>query len=225
MPETTPAGATPAVAGATPAQSAQADSSPADTGTAATQSATDATASTDAEQLGEGGRKALDAERKARTDAERRAKAAEGELEKLRTASLSEDERRTKRLADLEREQADWQRERQELILERSVERQAAKLGFIDPADAMALLDRSALEFDTDGSPRDVDRHLAALAKAKPHLLSQPRSSGSFDAGTGARGGTGTRTYTREQLKDPTFYAANRADIEAALREGRIHTN
>jgi hypothetical protein len=29
-------------------------------------------------------------------------------------------------------------------------------------------------------------------------------------------------TYTREQLRDSAFFAANRADIMAAYREGRI---
>lgn len=43
--------------------------------------------------LGEGGKKALDDERRARRDADRRAKSAEQELEKLRTASMSEQEK------------------------------------------------------------------------------------------------------------------------------------
>jgi hypothetical protein len=32
-------------------------------------------------------------------------------------------------------------------------------------------------------------------------------------------------TYTREQLRDSAFFAANRADIMAAYREGRITTD
>lgn len=45
---------------------------------------------------------------------------------------------------------------------------------------------------------------------------------GGADLGTG--GSAPARTYTREQLRDPAFYQANKTDILAAQREGRILT-
>jgi hypothetical protein len=216
-PETTPAGAMPAAAGATPAQTPPADQAPA----AQTPPATGAQA-TDDPSLGDAGKKALDAERDARRDAEKRAKAAEDELKKLKDASLSENERRDKRLADLERAETDWQRERQDLVLRSSVERQAVKLGFADPTDALGLLDRTSIEYEPDGSPRNVEQLLTALAKGKPYLLAQRRSAGSFDTGTGGGQSAAGRTYTRAELRDPKFYEANREDITKAAAEGRI---
>jgi hypothetical protein len=58
------------------------------TSTASTSTDTSAT-----DNLGDAGKKALDAERTRANDAEKRAKAAEKELEKLRTAALSDNER------------------------------------------------------------------------------------------------------------------------------------
>lgn len=213
MPEATPpAGAMPAAGGATLPQTPPASEPP----------APPATGVADDGALGEAGKRALEAERAARRDAEARAKAAADELDKLKTAALSEDEKRQKRLADLERDQADWQRERQEFLLERAVERSAAKLGFADPADALGLLDRTALEFETDGRPRNVEQQLQALAKAKPYLLNQARPGASFDTGTAGRGSAGGAIYSLDQLRDTKFYEANRDDILLARKEGRI---
>jgi hypothetical protein len=47
----------------------------------------------------------------------------------------------------------------------------ARKLGFIDEDDAYRLIDRSTVEMDDGGDPTNVDALLAALAKAKPHLV------------------------------------------------------
>jgi hypothetical protein len=58
-----------------------------------------------------------------------------------------------------------------DLAIRLSVERAARKLGFIDEDDAYRLIDRSTVEMDDGGDPTNVDALLAALAKAKPHLV------------------------------------------------------
>lgn len=225
--QTTPAGAMPVAAGATPVQTPPPGGTPppAEPPTPAAP----ATGTTDGgtEPLGEPGLKALEDERRSRRDAEKRASSAEDELKKLREASLTEAEKREQRLTDLERAEADWKRERQELRLSRDVERAAAKAGFIDPGDAWRLIDISSVEFDAEETAQNVDTLVSDLAKAKPHLISAgqppppPRPAGSFD--TGLSGGPpGSRTYSREELRDPAFFAANREDILAAQREGRV---
>jgi cell wall-associated NlpC family hydrolase len=171
MAETTTAGATPADPGATPGQT-PGDQQPAMGESEPT--------------LGDAGKRAIDAERTARRDAEQRAKAAEEELKKLRDASLSDSERRDKRLAELERAQASFEIERQDWRLRDAVTRTAMRLGYADPTDAVALVDRAAVEFDDAGSPKNVDRLLTDLLKAKPHLAGGTRPFGSFDGG--ARG-------------------------------------
>lgn len=49
-----------------------------------------------------------------------------------------------------------------------------------------------------------------------------PKASGVGGADLGAGGSGPARTYTREQLRDSAFFQANKTDILAAQREGRI---
>jgi hypothetical protein len=92
-------------------------------------------------------------------------------------AKLPEQERLQRRLADLERQASSHEQERE------AVTRSASKLGYADPVDAFALLDRSALEFADDGTPKNTDRLLADLLRAKPYLAGGTRPMGSFDGG------------------------------------------
>jgi len=57
--------------------------------------------------------------------------------------------------------------------LERAVDRAASKLGFIDPDDAVRLLDKDQIEYDDGGKPTNVEKLLKALAAAKPHLVNK----------------------------------------------------
>jgi hypothetical protein len=75
------------------------------------------------------------------------------------------------------------------LRLETAVERQAARMNFVDPTDALKLLSDGDVTIDEDGTVKGADTAVAKLAKAKPHLLiakSELNSSvGSF---TGTQG-------------------------------------
>lgn len=201
------AGATPVVADA---MSAQTDPA---------QGAAEAATAPD-EQLGDSGRKALEAERKAAREATKRAEAAEKALADIRAAQMTESEKRDAELEVLRKAQSDWQRERNEMLLANTVERQASKLGFADPADALAMLDRTSIETGDDGRPANVDTLLSDLAKSKPYLLAR-RVTGSADA-SGSAVQPGLPTFTRAQLRDHAFFTEHRTEIEAALRAGRI---
>ncbi|MHB8398437.1 MAG: phage scaffolding protein [Candidatus Limnocylindrales bacterium] len=220
--ETTSAGAMPAVAGATPAQSDPVQTGSTGSQTGATQPATGSTTHPGDSTLGDPGKRAIDSERTARAEAEKRAKSAEDELKKLRDANLSDAEKRDKRLVELEREQLTWQRERQEITLSSSVERIASRLGFADPADALGLLDHSAIEFEDTGAPKNLDALLGALLKAKPYLAAaSSRASGSYDQGV--RGGPqGGAIFTTTQVGDRAFWNANKDEIMRAMAEGRV---
>lgn len=164
----------------------------------------------------------LDEAKKLRSEASslrRRLKELEDADNTRRNAELSETERLTKRVQELEAAEA---ASRQQLVHERTVS-VAAKLGFADPDDAVAIVARTdpeALAADED-SPKRVEAALASLAKTKPYLLTAQRPTGSFDTGTGA-GRTVQRSFTRAQISDSAFYAAHRDEILAAQREGRI---
>ena len=92
---TSPAGVTPAAGGATPPQTPPAASAPAPTPQAqpAAIPAPDPSAPDDTLGLGDAGKRALDAMKAERNAAIAASKAAERELEELRTASLSETEK------------------------------------------------------------------------------------------------------------------------------------
>jgi hypothetical protein len=94
--------------------------------------------------------------------------------------------RNQKRLAELERAQADWERERQEIMLQRHIENAAVKLGIIDTEAAWKLIDLKEVDFDDDGKPKNVEALLKALIQKKPYLANNlARNAG---AGNGAGG-------------------------------------
>ena len=90
--------------------------------------------------------------------------------------------------------------------------------------DANALLDSRAFLNKVAGiDPTDTAALAAAISEA---TTSNPRFKVTQAAPVGGAdltGGSGpARTYTRAQLADPAFYAANRSDILAAQQQGRI---
>ncbi len=106
-------------------------------------------------------------------------------------AKLPEQDRLQRRLAELERNVADHDRERAEWQTQAAVTRAALRLGFQDPVDAFALLDRAAVEYDESGAPKNVDRLLANLMREKPYLGGAGRPTGSADGGTRGAPATG----------------------------------
>lgn len=217
MAETPLVGAMPAAVDATSTQTTPV--SPAAGTSPAAAISSSATGDTDA--LGDGGKRALDAERQSAKDWKAKAEASAKELDALRTAALTDSEKRDVRLTALEREQATWQTERQDLLLVQAVEREAAKLG-ADPEIATAMIRHSDIEFADDGTPRNVAALLQALVTAKPGVLTNAtRASGSFDQGV--RSGTnGGALFTTSQLEDRSFWNANKTEIMRAVAEGRV---
>lgn len=98
-------------------------------------------------------------------------KKAADELKKIREANQSETERLTNRLAELERERADWERERQEHTVRYEVMLAAGRLGIVDPEAAYKLLDLSQIEYAGNGMPKNIEQALKDLLKAKPYLV------------------------------------------------------
>jgi len=135
-------------------------------------------------------------------------------------AKLTEQEKLQKRLAELERKEAEYKQILQARTLEYEVKLQASKLGVVDPDAAYRLLDLKQIEFDDDGRPVNLERVLKELVAQKPYLV----VSGGMPSPTNPAQGriSGQQVFTRSQLRDPKFFAANRDAIMQALREGRI---
>ncbi|MFZ0324734.1 MAG: hypothetical protein WAN48_11455 [Actinomycetes bacterium] len=205
--ETLPAGAMPVEADATSTQSTgetEADAQAPATGTDAA--------------LGETGKRALEAERKAAKDALKRAEAAERELETIRTANQSEQERA---IAAARKEGATEVQAKADAKVRRAeVRRALSAAGCIDVGLAELSPDFADLTVTDDGEIEDIERVMKSFQKEHPAQFGS-RVAGSPDAGTGAGRGA-LPTYTSAQIADRAFWEANRDDIMRAMAEGRI---
>jgi hypothetical protein len=139
--------------------------------------------------LGETGKRALDAERRNRQAAERRARDAEAELERIRQASLTDQERAVQDAAEAAR--TDERAKSTHRLF--AAEVRAAVAGkvadpdlFSDPVVAKRLLRFDAIPLADDGEidSEAISHNLAELLAAKPHLAaSATRPIGSADQG------------------------------------------
>jgi hypothetical protein len=140
----------------------------------------------DDQGLGDAGKAALQAERKARRDAERAAKSLQEELDGLRQASMSEQERA------LEAARAEARAEALAEATGRLVRaeiRSAAASRLADPDDAFRFIDMNAIEVDDDGNVNreSLTSALDELLTSKPYLSNAAQRVGG-DADAGARG-------------------------------------
>jgi hypothetical protein len=108
------------------------------------------------------------------------------EYDKIAEAQKSELDKAQERAAKAEREAAEATERAQRVLTESSIVAAAAgKLA--DPSDAVALIDRSAIEYGENGAPTNVAALIDALVETKPHLAAGARKVASIDQG--ARGG------------------------------------
>jgi len=122
--------------------------------------------------------------------AERRVKLAafeKAEAERA-TAALSETEKLTKRAVDAEAAKDQALSLANERLIRAEVVARAATLKFADPADALALIDRSKLTVGSDGTVAGVDELLKQLAAAKPYMLAKPAPAPLHPGNPGAGG-------------------------------------
>jgi hypothetical protein len=184
--------------GATEAQGAEVPQSQGDTAQAQGAEAQQAEAASATESGAEGvaslRRKLSDFERDNAKYRERLRTFEQAEQERQQ-ASLSELQKAQQKIAELEQLDADRAEKLQSERLRYRVEAGAAKRQFVDPEAAYALLDRSKVEFDDEGHPRNVDALLQQMAKERPWLTGAGHSG--WD---GAEGGSSQPTA--ETLED-----------------------
>lgn len=104
--------------------------------------------------------------------------------------------------------------------IENAVSVAAAKLGVVDPAAAIKLLDQSGISVSEDGKISGVDEAVKTLSETSPYLFKLPQG-GSIGGGTNPTN-TGATEFTMSQVKDIAFYKANQAAVDKAVSEGRI---
>lgn len=135
-------------------------------------------------------------------------------------AKMTEQERLQKRLAELERKETEYQMALQARTLEYEVKLHAARLGVVDPDAAYRLLDLKQIEFDEDGKPTNLEKVLKELVAKKSYLVGATNAASPTNPAQGRV--SGQQVFTRSQLRDPKFFAANREAVINAMREGRI---
>lgn len=145
------------------------------------------------DKLREAGTKALTDERAARKRAEREAKEAKAELDKIRNAGQSEQE---KAIAKAKAEGTTEALKTANARILRAEIKAAAGGKLTDPADAVRLLDLSDFEVDADGEvdSKAIAKAIDQLVKDKPYLAGNGAGNttrGSADQG--ARGGGGSK--------------------------------
>lgn len=117
---------------------------------------------------------ALQAERDLNKDA-KRATARVKELEDAEAArveaTLSEKDKLTKRAEAAEAKAKDALDKANERVIRSEVISIASQLGFADPKDAFALIDKSKFQVNDDGAVDGVAEVLKDLAKQKPYML------------------------------------------------------
>lgn len=108
----------------------------------------------------------------------------------------------------------------QERAIRADVVTAAAKLNIVDPDAAYKLLDASQIELDANDDPKNVEKLLADLVKAKPYLVGQTASTSPMNP----QRGTADVAETDEQRRNRLY--GSRASIfdpaQAAQRGGGV---
>ena len=139
-------------------------------------------------------------------------KAKAAKYQEIENANKTEQEKAAERLAavekraqELEAQNARLAQERTEIVLRSAVITEATKQGFVDPSDAYAMLDIAQVEIDKDsGEPKNLEKLLTVLAKAKPYLVRQQAQLSATNPAVGH-----SDTETPEQRRSRLFGAGS----------------
>lgn len=137
------------------------------------------------------------------------------QLDEIESASKDELTKAQERISALEAEAQSAAQSARESALRSAVISEAAKRDVVDPDAAVALLDRSSLEFDDDGHPTNVAQAMEQLLETRSYLV---KSNG------GQRGSAdqGARPSVEEQLGEDALATMSPAEINEARRAGRF---
>lgn len=94
--------------------------------------------------------------------------------------------------------------------------------GVIDIEAAIKIADTSKIEVAEDGTVTGVDEVVAALKADKAYMFGKPGQPTMGQPTSPQNEPSGPSKFKRSQLRDPTFYAANRKEILEASKAGHI---
>jgi hypothetical protein len=151
-------------------------------------------------------------------------KAFEDEEAKRQQATLSEQQKLEKKLADLQSQHDNALRASQERLIQYEVRLQAASLGIVDPDAATKLVDWAAIDYDDAGNPTNLDKLLKDLLKAKPYLAGRAASTsgGATNPGRTASGGGQPLSWDTIGKLTPEEYRTRRSEITAWIAKNPV---
>lgn len=167
------------------------------------------------------------AHKNAREQADRQAKkltAYEKAEQEKKDAELSEIDRIKKQHAELQSQHDAYTKQMHERVIRYEVERQAAKLGIIDPEAATKLLEWSELEYGEDGTPTNAEKLLEKLVKHKPYLAPKQEAPA---PSTPARGTPAIPAMNpgRSQIAPPDSLPPGKLSIQEAYAASQRQRN
>lgn len=170
-----------------------------------------------AEQLGDAGKKALDAMKAERNKARKEAQEVRAELERLKAESEGRKEQfeAEQRKREIEAEALQKANDR----IKRAEVRALAASKLADPSDALLYLDLDEFEVDDDGSVDQaaITAAITDLIAKKPYLAAQggARFAGSADQGV-------RNAASKSQLTQADLESMTDEQIQKAKAEGRL---
>lgn len=126
----------------------------------------------------------------------------QGKVKEHEDAKLSETEKLSNRVSELEAERSAWERERQELRVGMLIEQAAVKAGAVHPEAIPRLVELADVQYDKDGTPKNIDKLIEQTRTQYPSLFGTQR--GTFDGGV--------RGTTTQQTPDEIFGAILRGE-------------
>lgn len=150
--------------------------------------------------LGAEGIAALRREREQREAAEKRERDLTKRLKAYEDKDKSESEKNAERIAELERQNSELAAARRTDTLRLAAAAEARKLGFRNPDLAYRLV-ASEVEFDDAGTPKNVDRLLADLAKGDPYLVASTPDFGGGPRGSAPAAGQSMNDAIRRAVR------------------------
>lgn len=139
------------------------------------------------------------------------------QLEQFKTAQMTEAEKATARLKELETQNAQLIAAQRDNALRSAVTTAAARLGVKHVDAALKLIDTSALDIGDDGKVSGADAAMRDLVKLYPGLFGQA-SVNPDNPDTGRRGGL---TLDEIKVMTPEQIIERRAEVEAVLAQQR----
>lgn len=145
------------------------------------------------------------------------------QIEDLRKAALSDEEKEKERIADLERRANEATPQLRDLTLENTVLKVAGEVGIADGELALGALDKSAVKWE-EGKPTNVKELLEDLLERKPILGAQTGEFGKKGPRGSADGGAGNNGKTPPKLTEEELAMAQQSGMDpeqfAALKDG-----